>query len=231
MKDRRPRVLDVRTVLGVGLEAGVGTILPDVLRHLRGGGVIAYPTETVYGLGGTTSPAAVARVRALKSRDAAKPLIALVPSADAVPQLRWTTEARELARIFWPGPLTLVLEDPLGIFPHGVRDEDTRAVGVRVSPHALVARVLAELGSALTSTSLNAPGDRPAESGTEALEVVRRLGAHDVLVLDAGQLAPSKPSSVVDCTGPGPVVIREGAVPTNRLRCVVAEIQPRDTSA
>jgi L-threonylcarbamoyladenylate synthase len=227
MKDAGPRVLDARTDLG----ADLGLILPDVLRHLRGGGVIGYPTETVYGFGGSMSPVAVARVRELKSRDAAKPFIALIPSAEAAPELRWTTEARELARIFWPGPLTLVLEDPLGIFPHGVRDEDTRAVGVRVSPHPLVARVLAELGGALTSTSLNAPGERPAESGTEALEVVRRLGGHDVLVLDAGPLAPSKPSSVVDCTGPAPVVIREGAVPINRLRCVIAEIRPRGPTA
>jgi tRNA A37 threonylcarbamoyladenosine synthetase subunit TsaC/SUA5/YrdC len=90
-----------------------------------------------------------------------------------------------------------------------------------------VARILADLGGALTSTSLNAPGERPAGSGAEALEVVRRLGGHDVWVLDAGQLAPSKPSSVVDCTGPQPVVIREGAVPTDRLRCAIAEIQPR----
>jgi L-threonylcarbamoyladenylate synthase len=222
-----PRVLDARMDLG----ADLGTILPELLRHLRGGGVIGYPTETVYGLGGAMSPAAVARVRELKSRDAAKPLISLIASVDAVPELRWTEGARELARVFWPGPLTLVLEDPLGIFPHGVRDEDTHAVGVRVSPHPLVARVLAELGGALSSTSLNAPGERPAESGAEALEVVRRLGGHDVLVLDAGPLAPSKPSSVVDCTGPQPVVIREGAVPINRLRGVVAEIQPRGPSA
>ena len=63
-----------------------------------------------------------------------------------------------------------------------------------------------------------------AESGADALEIVTRLGGRDVLVLDAGKLAPSKPSSVVDCTGPEPVVIREGAVLTSRLRCVVPEI-------
>jgi L-threonylcarbamoyladenylate synthase len=212
-----PRVLDARTDLG----RDPGTILPDVLRHLREGGVIGYPTETVYGLGGTLRPDAVARVRALKSREAAKPLIALVASMDVVTELRWTEEALELARTFWPGPLTLVLEDPLGIFPVGVRDEDTRAVGVRVSPHPLVSRLLAELEGPLTSTSLNAPGGSPARSGAEALDVVRRLGALDVLLLDGGELPPSEPSSVVDCTGPVPVVIREGAVTTSRLRCVV----------
>ena len=221
MTDAAPRVVDART--GLGADARLGTILPDVIRHLRKGGVIGYPTETVYGLGGAIGAEAVGRVRALKSRDA-KPLIALVASAEAVAGLSWTEGARELARIFWPGPLTLVLRDPLGIFPAGVRNEDTQAVGVRVSPHPLVVRLLAELEGPLTSTSLNAPGEPPAQSGVDALDVVRRLGAHDVLVLDGGELSPSKPSSVVDCTGTEPVVIREGAVPTSRLRCAVPAI-------
>ncbi len=211
-----PRTLDVRTDPDAHLE--------EVVAHLAAGGVIAYPTETVYGLGGSIREGAVARVRSLKARDRGKPLIALVPSVEAVSDLRWTDGARELARIFWPGPLTLVLADPLGIFPPGVRDEDTHAVGVRVSPHPFVARLVERFGGPLTSTSLNAAGEPPAQSGSAAGEVVRRLGALDVLVLDGGTLAPSMPSSVVDCTGPEPVVLREGAVPTNRLRCVVPGI-------
>jgi tRNA threonylcarbamoyl adenosine modification protein (Sua5/YciO/YrdC/YwlC family) len=211
-----PVALDVR--------ADADRVLPDVMRHLWRGGVIGYPTETVYGLGGAATPTAVARVRALKSRDTGKPLIVLVPSVDAVSGLRWTEPARRLARDFWPGPLTLVLEDPRGIFPPGVRHEDTHAVGVRVSPHPLVARLVAELGGPLTSTSLNAPGEHPAASGAEALEVVRRLGGRDVLVLDGGTLASSKPSSVVDCTGSEPVLIREGAVPTSSLRRTVPDM-------
>ena len=222
MSHGEPRVLDARTDLG----RDPGTILPGVLRHLRGGGVIGYPTETVYGLGGVLTEGAVGRVRELKSRDRSKPLIALVPSAESVSALRWTADARELARAFWPGPLTLVLEDPRGIFPAGVRDEDTHAVGVRVSPHPLVARLVAELEGPLTSTSLNAPGQGPAMSGAEALDVVRGLGGHDVLLLDGGRLTPSKPSSVVDCTGPEPVILREGAVPTSRLRRAAPDIRP-----
>ena len=212
----RSRSLDVR--------APSDAVVAEAIEHLRGGGLVAYPTETVYGLGGVVSEDAVARVRALKARERGKPLIALVASAHDVPDLRWTDDARELARIFWPGALTLVLEDPLGIFPPGVRDEDTHAVGVRVSPHPLVARLLEGLGSPITSTSLNLAGEPPALSGDEAAAVVERLGAPDVLVLDSGTLAPSKPSSVVDCTGPVPVVLREGAVPKGRLRCAVPEI-------
>jgi tRNA threonylcarbamoyl adenosine modification protein (Sua5/YciO/YrdC/YwlC family) len=211
-----PRVVDVG--------ANPGADLAEVIEHLEAGGLIAYPTETVYGLGGAVRDDAVERVRALKGRERGKPLIALIPAADSVQGLRWTDAARELARIFWPGPLTLVLEDPLGIFPPGVRDEDTHAVGVRVSPHSLVARLLEGLEGPLSSTSLNAPGEAPASSGAEALDVVRRLGGVDVLVLDTGTLSPSPPSSVVDCTGQVPVVIREGAVPTSRLRCAVSDI-------
>lgn len=198
--------------------------LSGVVTHLRAGGLIAYPTETVYGLGGAPSEVVAAELRRLKGRGRDQPFMVLVESAEAVQDLGWTDGARELAGIFWPGPLTLVLSDPLGIFPVGVRDESTGAVGVRVSPHALVRRLLDQLGGPLTSTSLNASGEAPATSGSDAVEVVRRLGGRSVLVLDGGTLPSSAPSTIVDCTGPEPVVIREGTVPIKRLRCAIPEI-------
>lgn len=198
--------------------------LSEVLRHVAGGGLIAYPTETVYGLGGAVTDAAIAELRRLKGREQGKPFIVLVRSVEDVEGLGWTDAARELADIFWPGPLTLVLPDPLGIFPDGVRDERTGAVAVRVSPHPLVARLVGESGGSLTSTSLNVPGEASARSGTEALETLRRLDGWEVLLLDAGTLPPSAPSTVVDCTEPEPVVRREGSVPTERLRCAIPEI-------
>lgn len=209
----------------IDLRADPDKDLTEVVGHLRGGGLVAYPTETVYGLGGTVDEAAVAGLRRLKERGADKPFLALVESVDAVAGLAWTDPARELAGIFWPGPLTLVLADPLGIFPSGVRDDRTGAVGVRVSPHPLVQRLIRALGGPLTSTSLNAPGAPPARSGSEAVEVVRRLGGRDVWVLDAGTLPDAPPSTVVDCSGPEPVVLRAGTVPTERLRCAIPEIQ------
>lgn len=197
--------------------------------HVRAGGLLAYPTETVYGLGGGISEGAVADLRALKSREPTKPFLLLVPSRAAVGELRWTPAAEELARVFWPGALTLVLADPLGIFPPWVSEPGKRAVGVRVSPHPVVVRLVAEVGP-LTSTSLNAPGERPAASGAEAVEVVRRLGGRDVLVLDAGRLPPSGPSTVVDCTGEEPVVVREGSISIHRLRCAAPEVHAREST-
>jgi L-threonylcarbamoyladenylate synthase len=203
--------------------------LSGVAQHVRADGLIAYPTETVYGLGGSVSEEAVARLRRLKSREPRKPFILLVESMSAVEGLRWTAEARELAETFWPGSLTLVLNDPLGIFPRWVSDQEGRAVGVRVSPHPLVGRLLKEVGGPLTSTSLNVPGQPPASSGSEAVEVVRRLGDRDVLVLDAGTLPRSGPSTVVDCTGEEPVVLREGSIPTSRLRCAIPRIHGNES--
>ena len=141
---------------------------PDVLapavEHLRSGGVVAHPTETVYGLGGVATSGAVARVAALKGRESGKPFIALVGAPSWVSGLAWTDAARELAEVFWPGALTLVLRDPTGIFPRGVRS-DSGTVAVRVSPHPVVAALLAAVGSPLTSTSANVPGGRPRDPG------------------------------------------------------------------
>ena len=78
------------------------------------------------------------RVRELKGREEAKPLIALVPNRESVGELEWTPEAVELAETFWPGSLTLILRDPDGLFPDSVRDSDRRTVAVRESPHILV---------------------------------------------------------------------------------------------
>ena len=210
-----PAILDVR-----------GQAEPDLataVAHLEAGRVLAYPTETVYGLGGACTPDAVDAVRRLKGREADKPLLVLVPSADAVEELRWTDDARELAAVFWPGSVTLVLDDPDGRFPPGVRSA-AGAVGVRLSPHPVVRRLLSGFGAPITSTSLNEPGSPPVPSGHEAREVLGRLGGSGVLLVDAGTLPPSQPSTVVDCTGPSPRVLREGAVPIQRLRCAIPEV-------
>lgn len=209
------RVLDVR--------ADPEPDLSEAVAHLRTEGILAYPTETVYGLGGACTAPAVEAVRRTKGRFDDKPLLALVPSLDSVGSLAWTDAARELASIFWPGSLTLVLRDPGETFPAGVRSA-SGTVGVRLSPHPIVKRLLEGFDAPVTSTSLNEPGEPPVSSGGRAREVLGRLDADGVMLLDAGTLPASRPSTVVDCTGPVPVVLREGAVPIHRLRCALPEI-------
>ena len=102
MSDAVPSALDLR--------ADPDADLAPVVEHLRAGGVVAYPTETVYGLGSACTEEGVRRVQALKRRDADKPLIVLVPSAESVSSLRWTDAARELAATFWPGAISIVAE-------------------------------------------------------------------------------------------------------------------------
>lgn len=200
--------------------------LTGVAGHFRAGGMIAYPTETVYGLGGACTPDAVHRVRGLKGRSEGKPLLILIRHPVDVEGLTWSDAARELASIFWPGSLTLVLHDPAGRFPPGVRSH-RGTVAVRVSSHPLVGCLLEAFGAPLTSTSLNLPDEPPAASGDEAREVLKRLDARDTVLLNAGTLPPSDPSTVVDCTRDPPIVLRAGAVPTGRLRCALPEIHER----
>lgn len=193
-------------------------------QHLDQGGVVAMPTETVYGFGCALQPAAIRRIQALKGRGTDKPFLILTPSQVSLPGLSWTSEARDLADVFWPGALTLILADRTGMYPEGVRSP-TGSVAVRMSPHPVARGLVEALGAPITSTSANAPGDLPARSGEQARVAAIGLGAEDEMwVVDAGELPPSPPSTIVDCTGPGPQVRRVGAIPVERLRCVTANL-------
>lgn len=201
--------------------------LASVAVHVRSGGVIAYPTETVYGFGGAVTEDSVDRVRRLKRREEDRPLLVLVRGIEEAASLRWTPEARELAQIFWPGALTLVLADPEAAFPPGVRSREG-TVAVRVSPHPLVAALLEAVGGPLTSTSANVPGGAPAQDARQALEAAALLGCgEEMLVLDGGGLPPSPPSTLVDCTGPEVRVLRNGSIPLERLRCAIPGLHGR----
>ncbi len=191
--------------------------LAPVLSHLRGGGLVAYPTETVYGFGGLAGEGPVGALRRLKGREEGRPFLVLLPEAGAAEGLRWSAAARELARRFWPGAVTLVLPDPDGIFPSGVRSPEG-SVAVRVSPHPVTRALVEGAGEPVTSTSANVPGGEPALSGDDVLRTVEALGGGGgIWVLDHGRLPRSAPSTLVDCTGAVPRVLREGAVPATRI--------------
>ena len=192
--------------------------LREVGRHLRSGGLLAYPTETVYGLGGLVEEGPLGALAALKRRDADKPFLLLLPGPRAAPGLVWNRCARRLAERLWPGPLTLVLPDPGRTFPAQVRG-GSGGVAVRMSPAPVARQILEEAGAPLTSTSANPPGGAPALSGKEAWEAARAQGADERLwVLDAGELPPAPTSTVVDCTGRDPVVLRAGALDPSDVR-------------
>jgi L-threonylcarbamoyladenylate synthase len=199
-------------------------VLGLVAGHLSEGGLVAMPTETVYGFGCLPEVSPLIELQRLKDRGPEKPFLLLIPGVEFVPELEWVPEALEFAEVFWPGALTLILSDPTGRFPAGVRSSKG-GVAVRVSPHPLAKAVLTRLGGPLVSTSANGPGGLPALSAEEALAAAEGLGAdHRLWVLDGGPLRPSDSSTIVDCTGSRPVIRRLGAIPVNRLRCVLPEI-------
>lgn len=191
----------------------------EVCRHLREGGLVAYPTETVYGFGCALRSDALRRLADLKRRPADRPFLLLTPSRERVADLRWTERARVLADVFWPGPLTLVLADPESLYPDRTRGS-TGGVAVRRTPHPAASTLVERLGDPLTSTSANEPGAAPARTADEAERAVRALGGDpsEVWILDGGPLSASPPSTIVDCTDEErAVVVREGAIPSRRL--------------
>ena len=191
--------------------------------HVQGEGVIAYPTETVYGFGSLPTTKGVARVQALKHSSREKPLIILTPTAEEVAGLAWNDEARLLGSAFWPGALTLVLRDPRSIFPPGIRSESDK-VAVRVSSSPIVQRILKKLGAPLTSTSVNYPGELPARSASQVVKVISRLNGSSIMLIDTGTLPISEPSTIVDCTVKPPEVLREGRVQISNLGEVIPEL-------
>jgi L-threonylcarbamoyladenylate synthase len=212
-------------------EIGSGGLEVDrIVAHLRCGGLLGYPTETVYGLGGEPSPAVIERIRRLKGRDEGKPLLLLLPGSVPMGEspLRWGFDppewARRLGDLFWPGPLTLVLRDDEGRFPLGIRSS-AGGVAVRVSSHPYVERLMASWGGPLISTSANRGGEPAALTADEVRKALGDAGGGDgVIIIDGGRAASSAPSTLVDCTGDRPKLLRRGAIPLDALRAALPEL-------
>jgi len=204
----------------------IETALRKVLIHLEQGRVLAYPTETVYGFGGAADEHSVEALVTMKERPPGKPFLLLIAGSAMIAKLdlHLPNFAARLAARHWPGPLTLVL-------PGGERRVPTRlrgpegGVAVRWTPHPGLSRLLQAYGEPLTSTSANRPGVPPAMSAGEIIEQwPQAIMRGQLAVLDGGRLLPSSPSTVVDCTGRLPRVIRPGAISAETLRESVPDL-------
>lgn len=215
-------------ILPFQTEAEVSGAIPQIGRHLRADKLLAYPTETVYGLGSAPTPTAVASLSRLKGRPEGKPFLLLISGRRMAEEwgLVFNPSATALSDAFWPGPLTLVLPGGEGRLPDELRGKEG-GIAVRHTSHAGIRRLVESLGEPLTSTSANRPGGPPAPGADRLVELFgpeERNG--ELLVLDGGVLGNVPPSTLVDCTGIMPRMVREGAIPRGELRRAAGRLAP-----
>ena len=176
--------------------------------------MVAFPTDTVYGVGTLAfQGGAVGRIYAAKDRPQEKSIPVLIadPADLAKVTLEVPEAAARLAGHFWPGPLTLVVKKHPDL-PEAV--SATATVGVRIPDHA-VARALLRMAGPMAVTSANRSGQ---PSPSTAQEVLGQLGGRIALIIDGGKTPGGVPSSVVDCTGTEPVILRAGPISEAEIR-------------
>lgn len=200
--------------------------LAEALARLARGELVAYPTETVYGLGADPfQPAALERLLAAKGRGAERGLSLLVADAGAL--ARWApglpAAARRLAARFWPGPLTLLVAAPRGLAAEV--SGGTGKVGVRVPAWGVTRAICAAVGRPITATSANVSGT-PATA--DPGEVERAIGDRLDLIIDTGKTPGGAPSTIVDATGAHPVLVREGAIAWSEIHAWLHSAQDAD---
>ncbi len=194
---------------------------------LHAGGLVAFPTETVYGLGAdATNGEAVARIYAAKKRPAFNPLIAHVVDLAAAGLLgRFDARAMALARAFWPGPLTLVVpvtpDCPVSLLARAGLD----TIAIRVPAHQLARDLLLSFGKPIAAPSANISGT---VSPTTARHVLDGLQGRIDAVIDGGRCSVGVESTIVDCSGPSLRILRPGGVPREDIERIAGQTLPRN---
>lgn len=190
---------------------------------LRDGELVAFPTETVYGLGANASnPAAVRKVFELKDRPASHPVIVHIDQAKYLK--RWvrelSPEAEKLAAAFWPGPLTLVL--PRAETVHDVVTGGQDTIAIRIPSHPMARQLLDAFGGGIAAPSANRYGRL---SATRAEHVQDEFGDAVKVILDGGECQVGLESTIVSCLGGEVRLLRPGAIKLSQLRAVVGDVQ------
>jgi L-threonylcarbamoyladenylate synthase len=228
---REPATADKLRTVNASIVPATPEAVARAAALLRAGELVAFPTETVYGLGGdATSDRAVAGIFAAKGRPRFNPLIVHVPGlAEAEAIARFDTRAHRAARLFWPGPLTLVLQrrDPGssqrneagGVSLLACAGLDT--VAVRIPAHPVAQELLRAAGRPLAAPSANRSGR---VSPTEAAHVAAELGSRVAIILDGGACAVGLESTVLDLSAAGPTLLRPGGVTLEALTAALGPV-------
>ena len=200
--------------------------ISEAARLLREGNLVAFPTETVYGLGGdATSETAVARIFAIKARPHFNPVIVHVPGiAEAEPLAELDERAREAARRFWPGALTLVLRRRADAGLSLLASAGLDTLALRAPAHPVAQQLLRATGKQIAAPSANRSGR---VSPTTAAHVADELGDDVALILDGGACSVGLESTILDLTGAVPVLLRPGGITREELIAVFGDIASR----
>ena len=186
------------------------TVLSRAAEILAEGGIIAYPTETFYGLGAdATNEKAIQKIYDLKGRNFNNPISVIIDEEENIYPLvgEVTTEAFKLMQAFWPGPLTIVFKASAIILP--ILTAQTGKIGVRISSHAGAKLIAQKLGHPLTATSANLSG---APECSTAAEVAAQIGDKIDAIVDLGKTAGGRGSTIIDVTSDPPQILREGVI-------------------
>lgn len=189
------------------------------VKILKAGGLVAFPTETVYGLGADASnPEAVSKIFATKERPADHPLIVHLADIAQVPVWahEFPVEAQKLAAAFWPGPLTLILKRSSLVPDVVTATQDT--VGIRIPSHPLALALLRAFGQGVAAPSANRFGRI---SPTSAVHVAEELGDRVDLILDGGNCQVGLESTIVDCSSAKARVLRPGGISLPAISAVL----------
>ena len=193
--------------------------ITDAIAMLENGGVVVYPTETVYGIGcDPLNEDACNRIQRIKKRIAPKPFILLASTIGQVTDFMGELDdtAARLANIFWPGPLTIIMR-PTNEIPSHLLGK-TGGVAFRVTSHPVATALADGIGRPLVSTSANRAGNTPLVTYEDACEHFRGLAD---LILENPEPLHGKPSTVIDLTGRHLAFIREGTISEDRIREVL----------
>ena len=196
--------------------------ITQAVQILRAGGLVAFPTETVYGLGAdATNPAAIAKIFAAKGRPATNPLIVHIADIATAKKFAatWPNAAQLLAEKFWPGPLTLVLPKSPAIVDSVTAGKNT--VGLRIPNHPLAIELLKAFGGPLAAPSANRSNRI---SPTTAQHVRDELGSAVDFILDGGPCTVGIESTVLDLTTSPPMILRPGAITQQEIQQLIGSV-------
>jgi len=193
-------------------------VVDRIVELLKSGGVIAFPTDTFYGLGADIyNDLAVKRVFDIKGRGYNKPILILISDKNEimpfVSRENFSKDAGRLIERFWPGPLTLVFKAS-DVVPK-VLTGGTGKIGIRLPDHPFCQRLVERMGRPITATSANLSGGPDLDDPSE---VKKSIGDRIDALVDGGSTPGGFPSTVVDVTGVEPLILREGAIPALRIK-------------